>query len=95
MPGKQASPAGAYYAMSKFGLAGLTQAINAEERGRGRAIAIFPGTLIRRCWTGVRWFPDAAARSRMMKAEDIADCAVFCIQLPSRVIVEEMLVRPR
>ena len=42
--GKQASPkAGPGYVVSKFGLAGLTQAINAEERGRGvRACAIFP-----------------------------------------------------
>jgi NADP-dependent 3-hydroxy acid dehydrogenase YdfG len=60
--GKQASPkAGPAYVMSKFGLAGLTQ----------------------------------AARERMMKAEDIADCALFCALLPSRVVVEEMLVRPR
>ena len=95
--GKQASPkGGAGYAMSKFGLAGLTQAINAEERGRGvRAIAIFPGDIDTPLLDRRPVIPDAAARGRMMKAEDIADCAVFCIQLPSRVIVEEMLVRPR
>lgn len=95
--GKQASPkAGPAYAMSKFGLAGLTQSINAEERGRGvRAIAIFPGDIDTPLLDRRPVVPDAAARSRMMQAEDIADCAVFCIRLPSRVIVEEMLVRPR
>ena len=31
----------------------------------------------------------------MMKPEDIADCALLCINLPSRAVVEEMLVRPR
>jgi NADP-dependent 3-hydroxy acid dehydrogenase YdfG len=31
----------------------------------------------------------------MMRAEDVADCAIFCLNLPSNVIVEEMLVRPR
>jgi NADP-dependent 3-hydroxy acid dehydrogenase YdfG len=31
----------------------------------------------------------------MMRPEDIADCALLCINLPARVIVEEMLVRPR
>ena len=31
----------------------------------------------------------------MMRAEDVAECVLFCLQLPPRVIVEEMLVRPR
>jgi len=31
----------------------------------------------------------------VMRAEDVADCAVFCINTPSHVIMEEMLVRPR
>jgi NADP-dependent 3-hydroxy acid dehydrogenase YdfG len=31
----------------------------------------------------------------MMRAEDVAACALFCITLPAHVIVEEMLVRPR
>jgi NADP-dependent 3-hydroxy acid dehydrogenase YdfG len=31
----------------------------------------------------------------MMRAEDVADCALFCINLPANVIVEEMLMRPR
>jgi NAD(P)-dependent dehydrogenase (short-subunit alcohol dehydrogenase family) len=95
--GKQASPkAGPAYVMSKFGLAGLTQAINAEERSRGvRAIAIFPGDIDTPLLDKRPVVPDAAARERMMKPEDIADCALFCAQLPPRVIVEEMLVRPR
>ncbi|MBN8246504.1 MAG: SDR family oxidoreductase [Verrucomicrobia bacterium] len=95
--GKQASPkAGPAYVMSKFGLAGLTQSINAEERGRGvRAIAIFPGDIDTPLLDRRPVVPDAAARARMMKAEDIADCAVFCIRMPSRVIIEEMIVRPR
>lgn len=95
--GKQASPkAGPGYVMSKFGMAGLTQAINAEERPRGiRATSIFPGDIDTPLLSKRPVVPDAAARARMMKAEDIADCVVFCIQLPSRVVIEEMLVRPR
>jgi NADP-dependent 3-hydroxy acid dehydrogenase YdfG len=31
----------------------------------------------------------------MLKPEDVADCVMFCIDLPPHVIVEEMLVRPR
>lgn len=95
--GKQASPkAGPAYVMSKFGMAGLTQSINAEERGRGvRATAIFPGDIDTPLLDKRPVVPDAAARARMMKAEDIADCIVFCIQLPPRAIVEELIVRPR
>ncbi len=95
--GKQASPkAGPGYVMTKFGLAGLTQAINAEERSRGiRACAIFPGDIDTPLLDKRPVIPDAAARARMMQPEDIAACAVLCITLPSRTVVEELLVRPR
>ena len=95
--GKQASPkAGPGYVMSKFGLAGLTQSINAEERANGiRACAIFPGDIDTPLLDKRPQVTDATARAKMMRAEDVADCALFCINLPSHVIVEEMLVRPR
>ena len=95
--GKHASPkAGPAYVMSKFGLAGLTQSINAEERAHGiRACAVFPGDIDTPLLDKRPAPPDAAARARMMRAEDVADCALFCINLPRHVIVEEMLVRPR
>lgn len=95
--GKQASPkAGPAYVMSKFGLTGLTQSINAEERGHGvRACAVFPGDIDTPLLDRRPVPPDAEARSRMMKPEDVAACVVFCLRMPSHVIVEELLVRPR
>ncbi len=95
--GKLASPkAGPAYVMSKFGLAGLTQSINAEERGHGiRACAIFPGDIDTPLLNQRPAPPDATARARMLQPEDIAACALLCVNLPPRVIVEEMLVRPR
>ena len=95
--GKLASPkAGPGYVMSKFGLAGLTQSLNAEERAHGiRACGIFPGDIDTPLLNQRPQPPDAAARAKMMRAEDVADCALFCINLPANVIVEEMLVRPR
>jgi NADP-dependent 3-hydroxy acid dehydrogenase YdfG len=95
--GKQASPkAGPAYVMSKFGMAGLTQSINAEERANGiRACGIFAGDIDTALLDQRPQVPDAAARGKMMRAEDVADCAVFCINVPSHVIIEEMLVRPR
>jgi len=95
--GKQASPkAGPAYVMSKCGMAGLTQSINAEERANGiRACGIFAGDIDTPLLDQRPQVPDAAARAKMMKAEDVADCAVFCINIPSHVVIEEMLVRPR
>lgn len=95
--GKLASPkAGPAYAMSKFGLAGLTQAINAEERANGvRACAIFPGDIDTPLLDKRPAPPPPEARAKMMRAEDIAACALLAINLPSRAIVEEILVRPR
>ena len=94
---KQASPkAGPAYSMSKAGMVGLTQAINAEERARGiRACAILPGDIDTPLLDKRPVVPDADARAKMMKAEDIAECVIFCVQLPPHVIVEELLVRPR
>jgi NAD(P)-dependent dehydrogenase (short-subunit alcohol dehydrogenase family) len=95
--GRQASPkAGPAYVMSKFGLAGLTQSINAEERAHGiRACAIFPGDIDTPLLDKRPVPPEAAARERMLRPEDVAACTLFCINLPSHVIIEEMLVRPR
>jgi NADP-dependent 3-hydroxy acid dehydrogenase YdfG len=95
--GKAASPkAGPGYVISKFGMAGLTSAINAEERTRGvRACAIFPGDIDTPILAKRPVVPDAAARAKMMQPEDIAECALLAIHLPSRVIIEEMIVRPR
>lgn len=94
---KQASPkAGPAYSMSKFGMVGLTQAINAEERGNGvRACAILPGDIDTPLLDKRPSPPPAEARTRMLQPKDIADCALLAINLPPRAIVEEILVRPR
>ena len=95
--GKAASPkAGPGYVISKFGMAGLTSAINAEERGHGiRACSIFPGDIDTPILDKRPAPPDAAARAKMMLPEDIAACALLAINLPARAIVEELVVRPR
>lgn len=95
--GKLASPkAGPAYVMSKFGLAGLTQSINAEERAHGvRACAIFPGDIDTPLLEKRPQPPPPEARANMLKAGDVAQCALLCVNLPPHVIVEEILVRPR
>ena len=39
--------------------------------------------------------PSAEARTKMLTAEDIADCVMLAVNLPSRAVVEELLIRPR
>jgi NAD(P)-dependent dehydrogenase (short-subunit alcohol dehydrogenase family) len=94
--GKLASPkAGPAYVMSKFGLAGLTQAINAEERPQGiRACAIFPGDIDTPLLDKRPAPPGAEARAKMLQPEDVAACVLLAIQLPARAVIEEILVRP-
>lgn len=94
---KQASPkAGPAYAMSKFGMLGLNQAINAEERPNGiRACAILPGDIDTPLLDKRPSPPPPEARAKMMQPEDIADCALLAINLPPRAVIEELLIRPR
>lgn len=95
--GRQASPkAGPGYVVSKFGMVGLTQAINAEERGNGiRACAILPGDIDTPLLNKRPAPPDAQARARMLQPEDVADCVMLAVNLPERAVIEELLIRPR
>jgi NAD(P)-dependent dehydrogenase (short-subunit alcohol dehydrogenase family) len=95
--GKQASAkSGAAYAVSKFGMAGLTQSINAEERANGiRACAIFPGDIDTPLLDKRPQPPSPEARTKMLMPEDLAECVWLCVNLPSRALVEEILIRPR
>ena len=88
--------AGPAYAASKFAQRGLTQSINAEERGNGiRACAILPGDIDTPLLDRRPEPPPAEARKRMLKAEDVAACAMLAINLPENAVVEELLIRPR
>lgn len=94
---RQASPkAGAAYVASKFGLLGLTQSINAEERVHGiRACAILPGDIDTPLLEKRPNPPSLEARQTMLQADDVAQCAWLAISLPPRAVVEEILIRPR
>ncbi|HTG44187.1 MAG TPA: SDR family NAD(P)-dependent oxidoreductase, partial [Verrucomicrobiae bacterium] len=95
--GRQASPkAGPAYVISKFGMIGLTQSINAEEKGHGiRACAILPGDIDTPLLDKRPSPPPAEARTRMLQPEDVAECVLLAVNLPPRAIIEELLIRPR
>jgi len=94
---KQASAkAGPAYVVSKFGLLGLTQSINAEERSNGiRACAILPGDIDTELLDKRPKPPEAEARKKMLQPIDVAQCAWLAIALPERAVVEELVIRPR
>jgi NADP-dependent 3-hydroxy acid dehydrogenase YdfG len=95
--GRQASPkAGPAYVISKFGMVGLTQSINAEERGNGiRACAILPGDIDTPLLNKRPSPPPAEARAKMLHPEDVAECVLLAVNLPDRAVIEELLIRPR
>jgi len=95
--GRQASAkSGVAYVISKFGLTGLTQSINTEERTNGiRACCIFPGDVATPLLDHRPSPPPPEARSLMLQPEDVAECVWLALSLPSRAIVEEIVVRPR
>jgi len=87
--------AGVAYTASKFGVRGLVQAINAEERRHGiRVSAIYPGE-VNTPLLDKRPVPvSAEARQKMLQPEDVAECIALAALLPPRAIVEELVVRP-
>ena len=88
--------AGPAYVVSKFGLTGLTQSLNLEERANGiRACAIFPGDINTPIVDLRPTPPSSEARLQMLQPQDVAECVLLAIRLPPRAIIEELMVRPR
>jgi len=88
--------AGAAYVSSKFGLRGLTQQINAEERGHGvRACSICPRDINTPLLDKRPQPPSAEVRARMLQPDDIAECAWLVATLPPRVVLDEISLSSR
>lgn len=86
---------GPSYVASKFGQRGLTMAINAEERQNGiRACCVCPGDIATKFLDQRPTPPDDDARTRMLDPDDVADCAIFAIEMPANASVDEIIVRP-
>jgi NADP-dependent 3-hydroxy acid dehydrogenase YdfG len=87
--------AGIAYTASKFGVRGLVEAMNAEERRHGiRVVAIFPGE-VNTPLLDKRPIPvPEEARRRMLQPEDVAECIALAATLPARALVEELVIRP-
>lgn len=94
--GKRALPlAGPGYCAAKFGVSALGMATAAEERGRGiRITTIYPGEVNTPI---LEQRPEPVPPERlaeMLQPDDLGKIVAFLAQLPSRVIVPEMVVVP-
>jgi NAD(P)-dependent dehydrogenase (short-subunit alcohol dehydrogenase family) len=88
--------AGAAYVSSKFGLRGLTQQINAEERAHGiRACSICPRDVNTPLLDKRPQPPSSEARARMLQPEDLAACVWLVATLPPRVVMDEISLSSR
>ena len=92
-----AYPWNSAYGASKHGVRGLHEVIAAEVARTGvRTTLVSPGRVDTEMWDAVDpdLRPDAAGRSVMMRAEDVADAVVWAVTRPPRVDVTEIRMMP-
>jgi NADP-dependent 3-hydroxy acid dehydrogenase YdfG len=75
---------------------GLTQQINAEERGHGvRACSICPRDINTPLLDKRPQPPTPEARARMLQPEDLAACVWLVATLPPHVVLDEISLSTR
>jgi NAD(P)-dependent dehydrogenase (short-subunit alcohol dehydrogenase family) len=90
--GKRGFPQSAAYCASKWGMAGMGQALAEELRGTGiKVTTLFPGATDTEFWKRMPISPDP---DRMMKPEQIAEVIVGLAKQPAAVSVDEMTLLP-
>lgn len=92
-----AYPWNSAYGASKHGVRGLHEVISVEVARTGvRTTLISPGRVDTEMWDAVDpdLRPDAAGRSIMMRAEDVADAVLWAVTRPDRVDVTEIQMMP-
>lgn len=81
---------GGSYAITKFGLLGMTKVLREELKPFGiKVTAILPGATKTASWEGTE-LPD----NRFMEAADVAKALWACYDLGPTAVVEELLMRP-
>jgi 3-oxoacyl-[acyl-carrier protein] reductase len=90
--GKTGEADGAAYAASKFGLIGFTQSLYEEVREHGVKVSvILPGFVDTPMIPPVKHLD----RSKMIRAEDVADAVLFVVNSPPTCCPVEITVRPQ
>jgi short-subunit dehydrogenase len=93
--GYESAPLVSPYGVSKFGLAGLTQALRAENHKYGvRVCSVSPGPTDTTIWDKKETPIPAEVRAIMMRSEEVADVIVFMASLPPNVRIDDIVVLP-
>ncbi len=93
--GHESAPNVAPYGVSKFGLAGLTQALLGENHKYGvRVSVVSPGPTDTTIWDKKETPIPAEVRAQMMRSEDVAEVIVYLASLPPHVRIDEIVVLP-
>ena len=97
--GRQAYEKGSLYVTSKFAVRGFTYALREDLLGRPIHISTVDPGLVQTDFSLVRFRGDEETARKVyegveaMKPEDIAECIVFVVTRPSRVNVDELVVK--
>ncbi len=87
--------AGVAYSASKSALGSLTRTINTQEAEHGvRACHLCPGDVATDFLDMRPSVPDAAARSVMLTAQDVARTVQFVLDSPAHVRIDELVLSP-
>ncbi len=94
--GKRANPlGGAAYAAAKFGLSALGICLAAEEKDSGiRVCNIYPGEVDTPILENRPTPVSAEQRQKILQPDDVAAAILFVAQLPPRVSVPELVIKP-
>jgi NADP-dependent 3-hydroxy acid dehydrogenase YdfG len=96
--GHWAYPNGATYVTSKFAVRGFTRALREDLLGRDIRLTSIDAGLVETEFSVVRFRGDAAQAkavyegTRPLTADDVADCILFAVTRPLRMVVDEMLL---
>jgi NADP-dependent 3-hydroxy acid dehydrogenase YdfG len=91
----QQTVSGASYSAAKTGVVAMSANLNAEEGINGiRSICISPGEVDTPILNTRPSPPSEAERALMLLPEDVARTALFCVSLPNRACVTELVLLP-
>jgi len=86
---------GAPYGAAKAAQRNLMGHVHNVLRNKGiRATTIMPAEVDTPILDNRPLVPDATARATMMQPEDVAEAILLCCTLPSRTVIEEMVISP-